>query len=192
MPLSVSAPTSAASSAGELRRPSRPTATLRPPRSARMLAKARPMARASASPSVLPTTPRISYSRRIVGSKRWPSGMSAPSAVLVDEPAQLGRQFGARHGIGQIRLQPAELVAAIEAAAGEAQAEERPLAVDQLDEPVGQLDLAAGAAADPLEMAEDLGMQDVAADDAERRGRGLRLRLLDEAADGGEPAVIGG
>src|SRR5690349_21528700 len=36
-----------------------------------MVAKPRPMARASSAPSVSPMMPRMSYSRRVVGSKVW-------------------------------------------------------------------------------------------------------------------------
>src|SRR5471032_1561388 len=65
------------------------------------------------------------------------------------------------------------------------------IAANQLDQPIGQLDLAAGAPLDAPEMAKYLRLQDVAADNAERRGRLCRRRLLDQAAYGGEAPVIG-
>src|SRR5207302_8044702 len=41
-------------------------------------------------------------------------------------------------------------------------------------------------------MLEDLGLQDVAADDAEGRRRRFRVRFLDQAPNRGEPAVVAG
>src|SRR3954467_4766855 len=70
-PLLRSPSTSRASGPGELSRPSRPTATRRPPARRTKVPKVRPTASASASPSVSPTTPRMSYSRSDVGLKRW-------------------------------------------------------------------------------------------------------------------------
>ena len=75
----------------------------------------------------------------------------------------------------------------------EAQAHERPaVAADQPRQRVGELDLAAGAALRAREMVEDFGLQDVAADDAERRGRVAGIGLLDHALHLHEAAVIVG
>src|SRR5260221_515931 len=60
----------------------------------------------------------------------------------------------------------------------------------ELSERVGELDLVAGAAADAREVVEHLGLQDVAADDAEVGRRLGGLRLLDDAAHLYEAAVI--
>src|SRR5690242_5478413 len=122
---SISAP----SSSGELTRPSRPTATRLPPASSTTAAKARPRARALAGDKVSPTMPRTSYSRKIVGLKAWaraPSCMGLlPSLAIFIEYA--ARDLGHVRPLqreGDIRLQEAGLVAAIEATAVEAEAME--------------------------------------------------------------------
>src|SRR5260221_4217892 len=106
--------------------------------------------------------------------------------------AQFRGHIVARQGERDIGVQEADLVAAIEALPREAQTVERTIAAEQPDQPVGELDLAAGAAADPLEMLENLRLQDIAPDDAESRRRLLRRRLFDETTHRGEASIIGG
>src|SRR5258708_1692631 len=86
IPLPVSPSTSAASSAGELSLPSRPMATRLQPFSARIAARARPSARASASPSVSSTTPPTSYSREVFAQL-------GVQDVAADD-AEVGRRLG--------------------------------------------------------------------------------------------------
>src|SRR5581483_3485482 len=74
------------------------TATERPPSAISAAAKAPPIARASAGCSVSPTMPRMSYSRRMVGSNRWDIALPAAGNLCV---AGLGRSVLRRH-----RLQP--------------------------------------------------------------------------------------
>src|SRR4051812_26331784 len=80
------------------------------------------------------------------------------------------------------RLQIAELGAAVEAPAGQPH-RERALFLEQRRDRVGELDLAARAGRDLPEELEDARREHVAADDAEVRRRGRRLRLLDDAVD---------
>jgi hypothetical protein len=80
------------------------------------------------------------------------------------------------------RLQVAKLAAAIEALALEAVGIDR-LFRHQPGDAVGQLDLAACAAADLRQVIEDARRQHIAAHDREVRRRNGRLRLLDDAAD---------
>src|SRR5260370_38134393 len=105
------------------------------------------MANASALCSVFPTMPRISYSRSMVGSKWWEKAISvyAPDKrtrllsrrgghrqigeVLVQEGAHLLRHVGPAQGEGDLRLQEADLYAAVEAAPLVAQSVNRHLAV---------------------------------------------------------------
>src|SRR3569623_3224599 len=77
--------TSAASSSGERIRPSRPTAIFGAAllcMRAVLVAKALPIASASAALRVSPTMPRMSYSRRIEAWNWWPFGiMNSPEMV---------------------------------------------------------------------------------------------------------------
>src|SRR5579883_2368621 len=148
MPEAVSPSTSARSSAGELRRPSRPTAIRLPSFSATIEPKLRPMACASASCSVWPTTPRMSYSRKIVGSKTWPSAVritDRTSRVVLDDLFDRRAQLRPHQGESEIGFEEAYLVAAIEPPAGEPQAVKGLLGGNQLCQRVSELDLATGA-----------------------------------------------
>src|SRR5262249_37749121 len=78
--------------------------------------------------------------------------------------------------------QISDLAAAVVANAGERQ-HVHGLVVHEAGNAVGQLDLTACAALSLLELGEDAGRQDVAADDREIRRRILRLRLLNDACD---------
>src|SRR6185437_5851853 len=89
------------------------------------------------------------------------------SAIFAEDLTHCRCHVGARERKGDIGLQEPHLVAAIEALPVEAETVERLVAADQLLQRVGELDLVAGAAADAREMIEHLGLQDVAADDAE-------------------------
>src|SRR5260221_1898849 len=117
---------------------------------------------------------------------------SLQSTVPRQDLPQFGRHVLARQGECDVRLQEADLVAAIEALPGEAQTVERAMAADQLDQPIGKLDLAAGATAEALEMIEDLRLQDIASDDAEGRRRLLGGWLFHKPPHGGEAPIIGG
>ena len=108
-----------------------------PPLRATMMPKQRPMANASASDSVRPTVPRMSYSRSVVGSNRWRTSSSDRLArdsghdevgridIVLQEGAHRIRQIGALQRVGDLRLQEADLVAAVESLALVAQAMER-------------------------------------------------------------------
>src|SRR5258708_23138466 len=141
----------------------------------------------------------MSYSRRMVGSKVGPPparpslmwfGLAFGSAIFVEDLAHRHPHVRPRQGEGDVGLQPTELVAAIEALAVETQSMDRLVAADQLGQPVGELDLIAGAAADTGQMIEDLGLQNVAPDDAEIGRRHLRVGLLDDALHRNQPALI--
>src|SRR5688572_3026651 len=80
---------------------------------------------------------------------------------------------------GDVGLDEAGLVAAIEAPALEPQAVEG-LPADQASHGVSQLNLVARPGLLPVQFAEDLGLQDVAPDDASRGWRIRRLGLLDQ------------
>src|SRR3954471_3636680 len=118
-PLLRSPSTSRASSPGELSRPSRPTATRRPPARRTKVPKLRPTASASSSPSVSPTTPLISYSRRDVGLKRW----------LIEDSVTVGEQASRRARRAAVHF-----------------GDER---VSRRVDPVGELVRAAGVGVDP-------------------------------------------
>src|SRR5579862_8262275 len=117
-------------------------------------------------------------------------GHVIPSTIVDEYPLHRVFHIGAGERKGQIGLEETGFVAAIEALALKAQTAERALGGDQLCERIGQLDFAAGAAIQPREMIEHLGLKHITADDAERRGRILRRRFLDDALDPHEPAVI--
>src|SRR5215469_11146260 len=185
--------TNALSSAGELNLPSRPTATRLPPLSPTTAAKLRPIARASASCSVWPTTPRMSYSRRMVGSKTWPSAIrvtDSASRILLDEVLDRRAQLRPHQGKREIGLEEADLVAAVETPTGEPEAVERLLGGDQLCQRVGKLDFAASTLADAAERIEHVGLKDITADDAQTRRRLGRFGFLDNTARHDQPAVI--
>src|SRR5579863_1055949 len=157
-------------------------------------AKAPPIARASAADSVLPTMPRISYSRRTVGSKRWPTArllaVGFPE-IGAQQRAQPLAEIGVPEPERDRRLEIAELVAAIEALAAKAQPMEGLALLDQQLQRVGQLDLAAAAFFGAVEMGEHFGLNDVAADDRQVGRRVRRLRLFDDALRLDEAAVFG-
>ena len=88
------------------------------------------------------------------------------------------------------RLQEAELVAGVVADALEAVAVDRPACSQQAPQPVGELDLAARVAGRRLQGLEDVGRQDVAADDGQVGGRLVGLRLLHQVADPVDAAVV--
>ena len=86
------------------------------------------------------------------------------------------------------RLEEAELVAGVVALAFEAVGVDR-AAAQQVLEGVGELDFAARARVDRLQRVEDLGRQDVAADDGQVGRRLGRLGLLDQVADAVDAVV---
>src|SRR5213075_918357 len=83
----------------------------------------------------------------------------------------------------EIRPQIPELVAGVVADALDDDAVQTVLRLRELGEPVGQLDLAAGARLGAREVAPDRGRQHVAADDRPPARRRARFRLLDHLAD---------
>ena len=108
-----------------------------------------------------------------------------PRLGLGDGPQEIEElvaQVRPRHAEGDGGLQVARLRAAIEAAALEAEGADVVARRDLGGDGVGQLDLAAGAGLDLLEVAQDLRRQDVAADHRHVRRRDLGLRLLHHAA----------
>src|SRR5215472_14997410 len=92
---------------------------------------------------------------------------------------------------GHRRFEKAELVAAIKALAGKAQSVEGLAVLDQSLERVGQLDLPTAAGLTAAEMAKDLRLDDVAADDRQGRRRLRRVRLFDDSPCAHQPAVVG-
>src|SRR5262249_36544646 len=103
-----------------------------------MVPRQRPIANASASDSVRPTVPRMSYSRSVVGSNRWVNVISAQLHVMFQEATHRIGQIGALQRVGDLRRQEADLIAAIEPLAFVAQPMEQPCA-DQLGHTIGQL-----------------------------------------------------
>src|SRR5215831_12051648 len=105
----------------------------------------------------------------------------APTLSVLHQPLELGaeirRDVLARQRVGDVGGEEADLRAAVKTLAGELEAEER-LRLGQAHHAVGELDLAAGAARLVLQDGKDLRLQDVAARDAQTRGRLLALRLL--------------
>src|SRR5277367_2958586 len=95
----------------------------------------------------------MSYSRRIVGSNRWPGPaessrtvISRRSAILRQDGSNIGRHVGPIEREGDVRLQESHFVAAVEPLSLEAEPHEGPLVgADHLGQCVGELDLAAGA-----------------------------------------------
>src|SRR3546814_149119 len=83
---------------------------------------------------------------------------------------------------GNVRLEEAELVPAVEAPPLEGETVER-LPADELRHRVGQLDFAARTRLAPRQLVEDLGQEDVAADDGQVRRRRAGRRLLDQPLD---------
>src|SRR5579862_9900268 len=146
-----------------------------PPASASVAAKARPSATASAAKREVPTIPRMSYSRRIVGSKRCAIARGL-LAVGLEDLAQTRPELRVLEAERDIGFEKAEFVAAIEAASCRAQSKEFLARGDQPGKPVGQLDLVAGAGPGLFEMREDFGLDDVAADGRQVRRRLFRLR----------------
>src|SRR3954463_9373700 len=113
-----------------------------------------------------------------------------PSAltIMLKDVANLRAHILAVQGEGDIGLEKADLVAAIEALALEAQAVEG-RAADLLGEGVGELHLAAGTALLAAEMLEDRGLEDIAADHREGRRRLRRTRLFHQIAHGDEVRI---
>src|SRR5579871_5216045 len=125
--------------------------------------------------------PRMSYSRRIVGSKRC--DISAPVLeVLPQDLPQPLPQFGMGEAKRDGGFEKAELVAAIIAATGKTQTVKGLTLFDQPFERVGQLDFAAAAPLAAAEMRENLGLDDIAADDCRGRRRRRRIGFFDDAA----------
>src|SRR3989440_8378720 len=153
------------------------------------VAKARPRAWASAANRVLPTTPRMSYSRRMLGSKRCDIGKSR-SEIGFHQLAQRVAEFRWLQTERWVGFEIAEILAATVAARRCAQPIKGLAVADQFVETVGQLDLAAGAGSGVTEMAEDLRLDDIAADDHQRRGRDGRLRFLDDPFGADQLAVV--
>src|SRR6516164_1003661 len=101
--------------------------------------------------------PRMSYSRRIVGSKRWPIRSSeVGSQDLTETRPELGVLEPERYRC----FEKAELVAALKA-----QPVKRLTIIDQPGKRIGQLDLAAAPRLRAGQVTKDLGLDDVTADD---------------------------
>src|SRR5690606_31375473 len=113
-------------------------------------------------------------------------GTARPSSSTFQDALQIGLEILAELGMTQRILdgcaQIADLAAAVVASPAERPDIDR-LVLEQRRDTVGQLDLAAGAAAGALELVEDRRRQDIAADDGEIRRRFLRARLLDDLLD---------
>src|SRR5215472_11899590 len=93
-PCALSPSTRAASSSGDVSRPSYPTATRRLPV---LATKARPSAWASAAKRLVPTMPRMSYSRRIAGSKRcMEAPRSGPPVMVLEADDVVLAEIGTR------------------------------------------------------------------------------------------------
>src|SRR4051794_83275 len=80
-----------------------------------MLPNTRPIAKASAGCSVRPTTPRMSYSRRLVGSKSCLNAILGRSGVFLEERFHVRFQVRPLQGERDLGLEEADLVAAVEA-----------------------------------------------------------------------------
>src|SRR5271169_1711759 len=89
------------------------------------------------------------------------------------------------------RFEKAELVAAIEPLALEAQPMKGLALLDQLAERVGQLDLPAAAWLGVGEVAKNFGLDDVAADNRGSRRRFGRIGLFHHPSRPRQPAVVG-
>src|SRR5215472_9285941 len=105
--------------------------------------------------------PRMSYSRRIVGSKRWPI---RSLEVGSQNPAEPRPEIGVLEPERYRCFEKAELVAAVETLALEAQPVKGLAIVDQPGERIGQLNLAAAPRLRTRQVAKDLGLNDVTAD----------------------------
>src|SRR5579883_1981248 len=125
------------------------------------------------------------YSRASTG----PSFGTSVRGIAPDDLGDGGAEVLAREREGDVRLEEPDLVAAIEAGTGKAKAVEGAVA-DHMRERVGELDLAARALLAAVEMLHDGGLQEIAPDDREGRGRLLRHRLLDKAAHLDELAAV--
>src|SRR3546814_2011729 len=120
----------------------------------------------------------------MVGSRRWASllliwsswvsvgasGTVRSAGIARKEAAHRVAEIGPLQRQRDVRLEPAGLVAAVEAPSVEAQAVER-LPADHPCHAVGELDLAARAAFLARQMLEDLGQQHVAADEDRKSTR---------------------
>src|SRR5215475_4674531 len=102
--------------------------------------------------------------------------------------AEFGPEIGARERVGEVGGEEADLGAAVKALAVELEPVER-LRLGEFDHGVGELDLAAGAAALLGENAKDLRLQDVAAGDDQIGGRLLARRLLHHLRDAEQLAL---
>ncbi len=108
---------------------------------------------------------------------------------MPQEAAHRFRKVGALQRVGDLRLQEADLVTAVEPLTFVAQPMER-LLTDQLRHAVGELDLVAGAALHACEVGDHLGHQHVAADDRQVRRRVLRRRLFHQAEHLDQPSIV--
>src|ERR1700688_1047748 len=115
-------------------------------------------------------------------SARQPGPRAQELGVALDHLAYRRAEILALHGEGDVGLEKADLVAAVEAPTLEAQAVEGPVA-ERARERVGELDLPARTALAAIEVLHHLGLEDIAADDGKGGGCLLRLRLLDQALD---------
>src|SRR5438045_5439327 len=131
----------------------------------------------------------MSYSRRMLGSKRCGIGKSR-SEIGFHQLAQRVAEFRVLQTEREVGFEIAELLAAIVAPRRCPQSMKWLAVADQFVETVGQLDLAAGAGSGVAEMAEDLRLDDIAADDHQRRGRDGRLRFLDDPFGADQLAVV--
>ena len=115
-----------------------------------------------------------------------PDVTASPRRLLQSKRRQIRRELLRQIGPPQREvhdgLQEAELVAGVVAHALDLAGVDRPR-LEQLAQTVGQLDLAGPVALGRRERREDVGRQDVAADDGEVRRRLVARRLLDQIAD---------
>src|SRR4051794_4989749 len=89
-----------------------------------------------------------------------------------------------------VGLKEADAVTAIVSGALKAQAMEW-LCADQTRHAVCKLNFIASAALLTVEMGEQLGLKNIAADDRQSRRRYFRLRLFDQTLDRCQPAIVG-
>src|SRR4026207_1661651 len=114
-----------------------------------------------------------------------------PQTEAAEVGPEVRREVGPLERDVDGRLEPAHRRAGVVAGALELVGVDRLLLHECLDG-IGELDLAAGAALGLLELVEDLGGQDVAADDREARWGVLLRRLLDDPAHAPEAAAVEG
>ena len=175
----------------------RPPRTARPRSQARTRSCARSRARRR-RPSVSPTTPRMSYSRRMVGSNRWQA--AAPSRVIMESIAQqysarMRRTSSAISGRASAKAMLACRNPTLSPQSKRVPSKRKPMKGRRF-RPIICASASVSWISPPaprvvrLEMLEHVGLEDIAADDAEGRGRGGRLGLLDHALHLDQVAVI--